>query len=137
MISLIFIFAINGAMCLFGDVMELQNQGKKPEEIDWTSYVYGSLAGTYAWVIILAFLTNSPGSENAPWFVWAILGTYIVLFNTFPYVMYNQYAQNGKYNNALYPDLPNGGYLEGEKSYGTLSLVAKTILVWLVISGAN
>jgi len=76
-------------MCLFGDVMELQNQGKKPEEIDWTSYVYGSLAGTYAWVIILAFLTNSPGSENAPWFVWAILGTYIVLFNTFPYVMYN------------------------------------------------
>ena len=137
LISLIFIASINGAMNLFGDVMELRNAGKAPEDVDWTPFIYGGIAGLYSWVIIFAFMVGSPGVEGAPWFVWAILVTYIVLFCTFPWTMYNQYAQNGRYNNALYPDLKNGGYIAGEKMYGFLSLVAKTMLVWLVISGSN
>jgi hypothetical protein len=137
LISLIFIGAVNAAMNLFGDVMELRNAGKAPEDVDWTPFIYGGIAGLYSWVIIFTFMLGSPGVEAAPWFVWVILVSYIILFCTFPWTMYNQYMQNGKYNNALYPDLKNGGYLAGEKQYGTLSLIAKTLLVWLVINGSN
>lgn len=135
--SLIFIGSINGAMNLFGDLMELRNAGKKPEDVDWTPFIYGGIAGMYSWVVIGVYLLGSPGVDEAPWFVWAILGTYVVLFFTFPWTMYNQYKQNGEYNNDLYPLLSNGGYLAGERHYGTLSLVAKTLLVWLVITGSN
>jgi len=82
-------------------------------------------------------MTGSPGVSGAPWFVWAILVTYFILFFTFPWTMYNQYKQNGKYDNSLYPNLKNGGYLAGERQYGVLSLVAKSLLIWLVISGSN
>lgn len=136
-ISLIFIAAVNGAMNLFGDVMEVRNAGKPASEVDWYPFIYGGIAGLYSWVVIYFYLTSSPGVDGAPWFVFAILGSYIFLFCTFPWTMYNQYAQNGKYNNALYPDLKNGGYLAGERQYGILSLVAKTLLVWLVINGSN
>jgi hypothetical protein len=89
LISLIFIASINAAMNLFGDVMELRNAGKAPEDVDWTPFIYGGIAGLYSWVIIFTFMVGSPGVEGAPWFVWAILVTYIILFCTFPWVMYN------------------------------------------------
>lgn len=135
--SQIFIGCINAAMNLFGDIMEVRNAGKKPEDVDWVPFIYGGIAGSYSWIIIFTFMLGSPGVDGAPWFVWVILATYIILFFTFPWTMYNQYAQNGKYNNELYPLLKNGGYLMGERHYGYLSLVAKTLLVWLVISGSN
>jgi hypothetical protein len=31
--------------------------------------------------------------------------------------MWHQYRQNGKYDNSLYPNLKNGGYLAGERQY--------------------
>ena len=136
-ISLVFIFAINGAMCLFGDVHELQNAGRKPEDVDWTAFWYGSIAGLFPWGVITAYMLGSPGVNAAPWFVWVILASYVVLFCTFPLTMWNQYNQNGQYDNSLYPNLKNGGYIAGEKRYGLLSLVAKTMLVWLVISGSS
>lgn len=136
-ISLIFIAAINAATNLFGDLMEVKNAGKPKDQVDWTPFWYGAFIGQYSWVVIFAFMVGSPGVDGAPWFVWAILVTYFILFFTFPWTMYNQYKQNGKYNNALYPDLKNGGYLAGERQYGVLSLVAKSLLVWLVISGSN
>lgn len=89
LISLIFIAAINGAMNLFGDLMELRNAGKKPECVDWTPFIYGGVAGAYTWVIIAFFMLSSPGVTAAPWFVWAILVTYFILFFTFPWTMYN------------------------------------------------
>lgn len=136
-ISLIFIAAVNAAMNLFGDAMELLNAGKPADEVDWTPFIYGCISGAFSWVVIGAFLLGSPGVDGAPWFVWVILVTYFYMFFTFPWTMYMQYSQKGKYNNALYPDLPNGGYLAGEKQYGKLSLIAKTLLVWLVITGVQ
>ena len=35
----------------------------------------------------------------------------------------------------MYPDMNNGGYYFGEKVYQVLSLVAKTLLIWFVVSG--
>ena len=35
----------------------------------------------------------------------------------------------------MYPDMNNGGYYFGEKVYQVLSLVAKTFLVWFVVTG--
>jgi len=87
-ISLIFIACTNAAANLFGDLMELRNAGKKPEDVDWTPFIYGGIAGLYSWAIIFAFMFGSPGVSGAPWFVWAILVTYIVLFCTFPWTMY-------------------------------------------------
>ena len=72
-----------------------------------------------------------------PTFVWFILGSYIVAFTTFPINMYLQYKQIGKWNNALYPDMENGGYYHGEKVYQVLSLVAKSFLIWQVVGGVN
>ena len=87
--SLIFIAAINAAMNLFGDIHELMNAGKQPDQVDWIAFWYGSVSGLFPWIIIGAFLTGSPGVDNAPWFVWAILFTYMVLFTTFPWTMWN------------------------------------------------
>jgi hypothetical protein len=57
------------------------------------------------------------------------------MFNSFPINMYLQYSQVGKWNDALYPDMLNGGYYYGEKVYQVLSLVAKTLLIWWIIGG--
>jgi hypothetical protein len=46
--------------------------------------------------------------------------------------MLAQYLQWGSWNNSLYANLDNGGYLYGEKIYQILSLSAKTILVWQI-----
>jgi len=88
-ISLIMIMAVNGAMNLFGDLMELKNAGKPKEEVDWTPFWYGGFLGLYSWVVIFAYMVGSPGVEGAPWFVWAILVSYIILFCSFPWTMYN------------------------------------------------
>jgi hypothetical protein len=64
--------------------------------------------------------------DMIPWFVWAIVGTYFVTFNTFPINMILQYKAVGKWKDYYY----------GERVYITLSLVAKTLLAWLVFFGA-
>ena len=51
--SLILIASINASMNLFGDCMELKNAGKSANEVDWTAYWYGCVAGAYAWFVIL------------------------------------------------------------------------------------
>lgn len=48
------------------------------------------------------------------------------IFNTFPVNMILQYKKVGKWQNYLY----------GERAYMILSLVAKTLLAWLVLFGA-
>ncbi len=64
--------------------------------------------------------------KQVTWFVWAIVGTYFVAFNTFPVNMTLQYLKVGKWKDYLYD----------ERVYIVLSLVAKTILAWLVLFGA-
>jgi hypothetical protein len=65
-------------------------------------------------------------TQQTPWFVWAIVVSYFIFFNTFPINMILQYLKKGKWTNYMY----------GERGYIVLSLVAKTVLAWLVFAGA-
>jgi hypothetical protein len=124
--SLILIFVVNAAMNLFGLVMEQLNSGRVKTEVNWGPFVWGSIAGIAPWVAILLYMFGTGNFDMVPWFVWAIIGTYFVAFNTFPVNMVLQYKRFGKWKDYLY----------GERTYIVLSLVAKSILAWLVLFGA-
>jgi len=124
--SLVLIFIVNASMNLFGLVMEQLNSGKEKGKVNWGPFVWGSIAGIAPWIVIVLYMTGIPDLSQVPWFVWAIVGTYFVAFNTFPVNMVLQYRGVGKWANYLY----------GERTYIILSLVAKSILAWLVLFGA-
>ncbi len=124
--SLILIFVVNASMNFFGLLMEQLNSLKKESKTSWGPFVWGSIAGLTPWVVILIYMFGTGNLDMVPWFVWAIVGTYFVAFNTFPVNMILQYKKVGKWKNYLY----------GERVYITLSLVAKTLLAWLVFFGA-
>ena len=128
---LVLIALANAAMNFFGLDMELLNQGesKVGKKINWLPFIFGSIVGLAPWIAIAFFiLAGYLTSDNyeMPGFVWAILATYFIAFNTFPVNMYLQYKGIGKFKDYLY----------GERGYIILSLVAKTILTWLVLFGA-
>ncbi|MDW7657916.1 MAG: heliorhodopsin HeR [Bacillota bacterium] len=124
--SLILIFVVNASMNLFGLVMEQLNSGKTRDRVNWGPFVWGSIAGIAPWVAILLYMFGTGNFDQVPWFVWAIIGTYFVAFNTFPINMILQYKKVGKWKDYLY----------GERTYIVLSLVAKSFLAWLVLFGA-
>ena len=124
--SLILIFIVNATMNLFGLVMEQLNVGRSKDNIEWGPFIWGSIAGVAPWIAILLYMFGTGNFGEVPWFVWAIVGTYFVAFNTFPINMILQYKKVGKWADHLY----------GERVYIVLSLVAKSILAWLVLFGA-
>jgi hypothetical protein len=124
--SLILIFIVNASMNLFGLVMEQINSGKAKENINWGPFVWGSIAGIAPWIAVFIYMFGTGNFDMVPWFVWAIVGTYFVAFNTFPINMVLQYKKVGKWKD----------YIHGERTYIVLSLVAKSILAWLVLFGA-
>ncbi len=126
--SLVLIFLVNASMNLFGLVMEQLNSGKNKKDINWGPFIWGSIAGLAPWIAIILYMTGATPEATAqtPWFVWAIVGSYFVAFNTFPVNMILQYLGKGKWMNYIY----------GERGYIILSLVAKTVLAWLVLVGA-
>ena len=124
--SLILIFVVNASMNLFGLVMEQLNAGKEKTKVNWGPFVWGSFAGIAPWVAIFLYMFGTGNFDRVPWFVWAIVGTYFVAFNTFPINMILQYLRVGKWKNYLY----------GERTYIVLSLAAKSFLAWLVLFGA-
>ena len=124
--SLILIFIVNATMNLFGLVMEQLNVGRSKDNIEWGPFIWGSIAGVAPWIAILLYMFGTGNFGEVPWFVWAIVGTYFVAFNTFPINMILQYKKVGKWADHLY----------GERVYIVLSLIAKSILAWLVLFGA-
>lgn len=124
--SLVLIFIVNAAMNLFGLVMEQLNSNK--DKVNWGPFIWGTIAGLAPWIAIILYMTGSSSEATAqtPWFVWAIVASYFVFFNTFPINMILQYLKKGKWVNYLY----------GERGYIVLSLVAKSVLAWLVLVGA-
>lgn len=123
--SLILIFVVNALMNIFGLGMEQLNSGKQGK-LNWGPFVWGAVAGITPWIVIIMYMTGTGNYDQVPWFVWAIVVTYFVAFNTFPINMILQYLKVGKWKNYLY----------GERIYIILSLVAKTLLAWLVLFGA-
>jgi hypothetical protein len=123
--ALFSIFAVNAAMILFG---ALQEKYEKPGSGGLLPFIFGSMVGIVPWILVLIyFLRPGSASEAAPPdFVVGIVISLFLFFNTFAINQWLQYKQVGKWKN----------YLQGERTYITLSLVAKTALAWQVFSGA-
>jgi len=124
--SLVLIFIVNASMNLFGLNMEQLNSGCEKTKVNWGPFVWGCIAGIAPWIAIVIYMFGTGNFGMVPWFVWAIVGTYFVAFNTFPINMILQYKRIGRWKDYLY----------GERTYIVLSLVAKSILAWLVLFGA-
>jgi hypothetical protein len=120
---LIAIFVLNASMNLFGLLMERINQYTK--KTDWYAFIFGSIAGFGPWIIIIMYAFGNSSLDKVPWFVYAVFASYFIFFNLFPINMILQYLKIGKWKNYIY----------GERGYIILSLVAKSILAWLVFSG--
>ncbi len=123
--TLILLFGLNAMMNLFGIMMELHNQTTK--KTDWTSFVYGSIAGIIPWIVIFIsfYVPLSTSVGKPPAFVYTIVPTLFVFFNIFAINMVLQYKKVGPWKN----------YLFGERVYIILSLAAKTLLAWQVWIG--
>jgi hypothetical protein len=123
--ALILIFGLNAMMNLFGILMELHNQTTK--RTDWTSFIYGSIAGIIPWIVIVLYFLGAinSGEQKPPDFVYAIIPTIFVFFNIFAVNMVLQYKKVGPWKDYLY----------GERVYIILSLVAKTALAWQIWLG--
>ena len=123
--TMIAIFGINAMMNLFGIMMELHNQTTK--KTDWTSFIYGCIAGIVPWIVIVMYFLGALGSAGAepPGFVYAIIPTIFVFFNIFALNMFLQYKKVGPWKD----------YLFGERMYIVLSLLAKTALAWMIFAG--
>jgi Heliorhodopsin len=123
--ALFAVFTVNAAMILFG---ALQEKYEKPGSGGMLPFIFGSMVGSVPWIIILIYFLR-PGSASdvaAPGFVVGIVISLFLFFNTFAINQWLQYKQVGKWKS----------YLQGERTYITLSLVAKTALAWQVFSGA-
>jgi len=123
--TLILMFGINAMMNLFGILMEMLNQ--TTAKTNWTSFIYGTIAGIIPWIVIVLYFVGSITSSGAepPAFVYAIIPTIFVFFNIFAVNMVLQYKKVGRWED----------YLFGERVYIVLSLVAKTVLAWQIFAG--
>ena len=115
--ALIGIVGVNASMILFG---WLQERYVKPGSKDWLPFIFGCIAGIVPWIVVLISVLspNSPSDATPPGFVYGIIISIFVLFNTFAYVQFKQYQAKGKWKN----------YLRGERAYIVLSFVAKAAL---------
>ena len=123
--AIIAIFGANAAMILFGLIMERSNPDK--DRPDWTPFLFGCLAGVVPWVVIayqVAGAEDRAQGAGVPTFVYGIIVSLFVLFNSFAINMLLQYKQVGRWRD----------YIFGEKAYIVLSLTAKTALAWQVFA---
>lgn len=134
--TLVAIMGCNAAMNMFGLFHETINAGRKPSEVDWSSFTFGCIVGAIPWAIIFANIGGNSALSNIPNFVWALLFVYLGFFNIFPLNMVLQYKQVGWWSDTAH-GFPGGGYLFGERMYQVQSLVSKSLLLWLVVGGAN
>lgn len=121
--ALVAIFGVNASMILFG---WLQERFTKPGET-LIAFWFGCLAGLVPWLIFVIFIIapKSPNPVEIPGFVWGIVISLFVLFNSFAVVQYLQYKPVGKWSD----------YLRGERAYIILSLTAKSALAWQIFAG--
>jgi hypothetical protein len=122
--SLILIFGLNASMNLFGIMMEFDNEGR--EEVRWAGFIYGCIAGIIPWIVLAMYLIGAgEGEAQPPDFVYGILVSIFIFFNSFAVNMYLQYKKVGRW----------ADYLFGERMYIVLSLIAKTALAWQIFAG--
>ena len=105
--ALIGIAFANIAMILFGWLMEVSNNGlmhgrdqspARGERAWWTPFWFGCIAGIGPWLAIGLYLWAAIvvlEGQGPPGFVWGILISLFVLFNTFALNQWLQYRQVG------------------------------------------
>lgn len=121
--ALISIFGVNASMILFG---WLQEKYENPGSGGWLPFIFGCIAGATPWIALIfyVFSIGGPGDTSAPAFVYGIVLTIFLFFNSFALVQWLQYKKTGKWSD----------YLRGERTYITLSLVAKSALAWQIFA---
>ena len=121
--ALVAIFGVNASMILFG---WLQEKYEQPGNGGWVPFIFGCITGMVPWLAVAIYVISpgSPSDASAPAFVYGIIVTIFLLFNSFAWVQYKQYQAKGKWSN----------YLHGERIYIILSLVAKSLLAWQIFA---
>lgn len=126
----------NISMILFGWLMEMTNNGlmhgkhgtsARGENAWWTPFWFGCIAGVGPWLAAAIYLivnVGIQGGQGPPGFVYGIIVSLFVFFNSFAINQWLQYKQVGRWQN----------YLTGERTYIVLSLVAKSLLAWQVFA---
>lgn len=122
--ALLALFGVNASMILFGWLQERYHQ---PGDGGWLPFTFGCIAGIVPWLAVLLYVVAPGATSNAepPAFVYGIIVSLFVFFNVFAVVQWLQYRQVGRWRS----------YLVGERTYITLSLVAKSALAWQVFAG--
>lgn len=124
--ALIAIAGANACMIFFGLVHERINRAHA-RRVDWMPYIFGCFAGAVPWAIVALQLASSEDRApqgGPPGFVYGIVASLFLLFNTFSVNMVLQYKGVG----------PWRSYLFGERAYILLSLIAKSVLAWQVFA---
>jgi hypothetical protein len=121
--ALISLFGVNTSMILFG---WLQEKYETPGNGGWLPFIFGCIAGIVPWLAIIFYVLSigGPADTSAPAFVYGIVISLFLLFNSFALVQWLQYKKVGKWSN----------YLKGERTYITLSLIAKSALAWQIFA---
>ena len=122
--ALVALFGVNASMILFG---WLQERYEQPGSGGWLPFIFGCIAGVVPWLAVLIYVV-APGAATdvePPAFVYGIIISLFLFFNVFAIVQWLQYKRVGKWAN----------YLNGERTYITLSLVAKSLLAWQIFAG--
>ncbi len=123
--AVIAIFGVNAAMIFFGMVTEIFNPDRS--RVNWTPFLFGCVAGAVPWIVIAYQVVGSERrAEGAgiPAFVYGIIFSLFLLFNSFAVNMVLQYKQVGRWRNYIY----------GERAYIALSAIAKTALAWQIFA---
>lgn len=124
-IALLGIFAVNVSMILFG---WLQERYTTPGDGDMLPFWFGCIAGAVPWLAIVINIASpsGPAEASTPGFVYGIVISLFILFNSFAIVQWKQYKAQGKWADYLY----------GERRYIVLSFIAKSLLAWQVFAGS-
>ncbi|MHB0928111.1 MAG: heliorhodopsin HeR [Candidatus Nanopelagicales bacterium] len=122
LVALLGIIGCNVSMILFG---WLQEKYEKPGSGGMLPFWFGCIAGAFPWIAMFWLLIAPGASNHAPGFVYGIVISLFLFFNCFALVQWLQYKQVGRWRD----------YLVGERTYITLSFVAKSALAWQIFAG--
>jgi hypothetical protein len=121
-VALIAIAGTNASMILFG---WLQEKYEEPGKGSLLPFWFGCIAGAVPWIAMFWLLLSPGSSSEPPGFVYGVVISLFVFFNSFALVQWLQYKQIGRFRD----------YLVGERTYITLSFVAKSVLAWQIFAG--
>ena len=122
--TLIAIAGVNASMIFFGLLQEVFARPSS-ERVNWMPYIYGCFAGAVPWAIIALQIASSEArGAGPPTFVYGIIISLFLLFNSFAVNMVLQYKRIGPWRSYVY----------GERAYILISLIAKSLLAWQVFA---